>query len=216
VQQEQGVAGLGGDTGDAADGQVGAAGSVQEIQVDVDRRAVPAQADGQLPIHLVEVQRVFSVVPGGAAHRLAGSGRDVAFRLDPGGGDLRGFLHPGRQHAVADQEHIGAETGALVPGGDFGDDTGDRHLTEPRHRSAGDDDIVELQVGILVQGDVEAQRGGVLGAEHAADRCRRVDGDRPVRGAFGQRSPWCAAPGEPDVDVPGDRIGSAPPGGPGE
>ena len=108
-------------------------------------------------------------VAGRAADRFAGSGRHVALRLDPGGGDLRGLLHPGRQHAVADQEDVRAEAGALVPGGHLGDHPGDRHLPESGDVAAGDDDVVELQVGVLVERDVEAQRGGVLGAEDSAD-----------------------------------------------
>ena len=205
MQQEQGVAGLGCDAGDAADRDVRAAGAVQEVEVDVDRRAVPAQTDGELAVHLVEVQRVLAVVAGGAADRLAGAGRHVALRLDPGGGDLRGLLHPGRQHPVADQEDVGAEAGALVSGGDLGDHSGDRHLSEPGHRARRDDHVVQLQVGVIVQGHVEAERGGVLGAEHASNSWRwlRVVGStgdggtvaHGVRRDFRQGSPQHSAAG---------------------
>ena len=64
VQQEQRVAGLGGDAGDAADRDVRAAGAVEEVEVDVDGGAVAAGADGQLAVHLVEVQRVLAVGAG--------------------------------------------------------------------------------------------------------------------------------------------------------
>ena len=154
-----------------------AAGAVEEVKVDVDGGAVPAGADRQPAVHLVEVQRVLAVGAGGAAGRLAGSGRHVALRLHPGGGDLRGLLNPGRQHAVADQEHVRAEAGALVPGGHLGDHAGDRHRPESGDVAAGDDHVVELQVSVLVQRDVPAQRGGVLGAEDAADGSRGGIGD---------------------------------------
>ena len=169
VQQEQGVTGLGRDAGDAADGDVRAPGAVQKIEVDVDRGAVAAQPDGELAVHLVEVQGVFAVVAGRAADRLAGAGRHIALRLDPGGGDLRGFLHPGGEYAVADQEDVRAETGAFVPCGYLGDHSGDRYLPESGDVSAGDDDVVELQVRVFVQRYVEAERGRVLGAEDSAN-----------------------------------------------
>ena len=146
VQQEQCEAGLGGDAGDAADGHVRAAGAVEELQVDVDRFAVAAEADRQLAVHLVEVQRLLALVAGCAAGRLAGPRRHVALRLDPGGGDLRDLLDRGRQHAVGDQEDVRAETGALVPGRDLGDDAGDRHRADAGDVADGDHDVVELQV----------------------------------------------------------------------
>ena len=74
VQQEQCVAGLGGDAGDAADRDVRAAGAVEEVEVDVDGGAVAAGADRQLAVHLVEVQRVLAVGAGRAAGRSPGRG----------------------------------------------------------------------------------------------------------------------------------------------
>ena len=61
-----------------------AAGAVEELEVEVDRLAVAAEADRQLALHLVEVERLVAVVAGGAADRRAGPGRDVALRARPG------------------------------------------------------------------------------------------------------------------------------------
>ena len=80
VQQEQREAGLGRHAGDAADRDVRAAGAVEEVEVDVDRRAVPAAADRHLAVHPVEVQRLSALVAGGAAHDLA---RAAAARRSP-------------------------------------------------------------------------------------------------------------------------------------
>ena len=116
MQQEQREAGLGRHPGDAADRDVRAAGAVEELQVHVHRRAVAAQPDRDLAVHLVEVQRRLPLLAGGPAGRLPRPRRHVALRVDPGGGDLGDLLHLGRQHAVGDQEHVRAEAGALVPG----------------------------------------------------------------------------------------------------
>ena len=183
VQQEQRVAGLGRDAGDAGDRDVRAAGAVEELEVEEDRRAVAAHAERQLVVHLVEVQRLRALVPGGPADDLAGPRRDVHLGLDPGGGDLGDLLHLRGQHAVADEEHVRAEARALVPGPHLGDDAGGHHRPASGHRAHGDDDVVELQVLLGVQRDVERQRRRVLRAEHPADR---------VLGRCGRKARWRA------------------------
>ena len=170
VQQEQCVAGLGGDAGDAADRDVGAAGAVQEVDVEVDGFAVAAAPGGELAVHVVEVQGVGALVAGGAVGGGAGAGRDVDLGFDPGGGDLGGLLDGGRQHAVADQEDVGGEAGAFVAGGDLGDDAGGGDRADAGDVAGGDDDVVELQVAVGGQRDVELQRGGVLAAQDAGER----------------------------------------------
>ena len=58
---------------------------------------------------------------------------------------------------------------AFVDGFDLGDDAVGADLAPLRHLGANHDEIVELQVVLVVQHDPELTRGGVLGAEHAAD-----------------------------------------------
>ncbi len=146
VQQEQREAGLRRHPGDAADRHVRAAGAVEEVEVDVHRQAVPAEPDRHLALHPVEAQRPVPLLVHRPVDRRARPRRHVHLGLGPGGRDLGDLLHLGRQHAVGDQEHVGGELGALVPGGDLGDHAGDRHRPGAGHLPRGDDHVVELQV----------------------------------------------------------------------
>ena len=74
VQQEQREASLRRHAGDAADRHVRAASAVEELHVDVDRRAVPAAADRYPVSHLVEVQRLGALNARRPAHHLARRG----------------------------------------------------------------------------------------------------------------------------------------------
>ncbi len=98
VQQEQGEAGLGGHTGDAADRHVRAPGPVKELHVEVDRRAVPAAPHRHPVGHLVEVQRLRSLVAGGPADHLARARRHVAPPAPPAW--WRPRLSPGSARAA--------------------------------------------------------------------------------------------------------------------
>ena len=148
-----------------------AAGAVEEVGVEVDRRAVAAGADRDPPLHPVEVQRAAARRrPAARCTTRAGRRRHVDLRVDPGGGDLGRLLHLRRQRAVGDGEDVGVELRALVPGPDLGDHAGDRR---PARRSGssrcGHHDVVELQVGAGRDRRPELQRGRVGGAEHPAD-----------------------------------------------
>jgi hypothetical protein len=149
---------------------VRAAGTVEELEVHVHRYAVPAQPDRHLAVHPIEVQRPAALLPGGPRHRRARARRNVELRLHPGRGDLGRLLHVRRQHPVLDQEHVRGELRPLVPSPHLGDHTGGRHRPHARHRPRGHHDVIQLQVGLPVQGDPELQRGRVLGAEHPTDR----------------------------------------------
>ena len=117
-------------------------------------------------------------------HFGAGPRRHVHLGLDPRCRDLRGLDRFRRQQPVGDEEHVGVEARALVPRADLGDDAGQPHRFRPTgHRALADDDVVELQVLVLGEGDPERQRGGVLGAEHPSDRliAHASDGSAGVR-----------------------------------
>ena len=174
MQQEQREAGLRRHAGDPADRHVGAPGAVEELHVDVDRRAVPAAAHRDPVGHLVEVQRLGPLAARGAAHHLARARRHVDLRLHPGGGDLGDLLRPGGQHALGDEEDVRAEARALLPGPHLGDDAAGQHRPDPRHVPQRHHHVVELQVRGLVEGDGELQRRRVLGPRHQADLTRRI------------------------------------------
>ena len=99
VQQEQREAGLRRHAGDAADRHVRPAGTVEELHVDVDRRAVPAPPDRDLVGHLVEVQGLGPLRAGRPADHLPRARRHVDLRFHPRGGDLGDLLGPRGQHA---------------------------------------------------------------------------------------------------------------------
>ena len=66
AEEEQRERGLRRDAADAADRHVAALAPVEEVEVDVHRRAVAAEPDRQRPLHLVGVQRLRAFVAGGA------------------------------------------------------------------------------------------------------------------------------------------------------
>ena len=142
--------------------------AVDEIHVDVDGLAVAASAHRNPALHLVEVQGPGAFVTGSPAHGLAGPWRDVELRVDPGRRDLGDFLDGGRQDTVRYEEDVAAETGAFVPGADLGDDPGGCDQAAVWNIANGDDDIVELQVGAVLHGDVPPKRGRVQQALHSA------------------------------------------------
>ena len=58
AQKEQRKRCLGGDPGDSRDRHVTALAAVEEVEVDEERLAVPAESDRKRPSHLVDVQRL--------------------------------------------------------------------------------------------------------------------------------------------------------------
>jgi hypothetical protein len=150
---------------------VAAAGAVDELEVEVDRLPVAAEADRQLGAgHRVEVQRRVPLLAGGPVDRGARPRRDVHLGLDPGDGDLGDLADLGRQRTLLDEEHVGGEPGALVTGLDVGHHARDPHLGAVRELAAGHHDVVELQelVGRDADGELERARGHR--ADHEADR----------------------------------------------
>ena len=122
VEQERGVARLGGDARDARDVDVGAAGAVEELEVGVERLAVAAEPDRAAWPPCGRSSRAVSRsaptarrtgVPGSGGTYVSGSMRVVitsaASKVWAG------------SSAVGDEEHVGAEAGALVDGPDLGD-----------------------------------------------------------------------------------------------
>ena len=148
VQQEQRVGGLGGHAGYPADVQVGPARAVQEVEVEEDRLAVAGQAGRNATLHLVEVQGLVAVLPPGAEGRQPRERRDEYFGLEACGHDLSGNGGVDRQHALVDQEDVGVERGALVPGPGVLDDARDPHHPPPRHVRVDDHRVVELEVRV--------------------------------------------------------------------
>ena len=72
----------------------------------------------------------------------------------------------------------------FVAGPHLRDDPGEPHgLGAPGHLALAHDDVVELQILLLGEGDPERQRGGVLGPEHPSDRliAHASDGSARVR-----------------------------------
>ena len=112
-----------------------------------------------------------------------GPGRHVHLGLDPRRGDLRRLDRLGREHAVGDEEDVGVEAGALVPGADLGDDARQPHRFRlaARHRALADDDVVELQVLVLGERDPE-RRAGSRPRCRAPDRLVPFSGTRPAGG----------------------------------
>ena len=99
-----------------------APGAVDELEVDVHRVAVAAEADRQSVGHLVEVQRELALAPDARRTAEPGSGGTIHLGIDACGHDLGGFDALGRQHAVVDEEYVGVEPSALVAGPHLGDD----------------------------------------------------------------------------------------------
>ena len=136
-----------------------AAGAVDELEVDVDRLAVPAEADGHFRIaHLVEVERLVALLAGRPGDDRAGHRRDVDLGFDPGDRDLRDLGDLGGQRALLDQEHVGGEPGALVHGLDVGDDARHLHRWLARKLAARHHHVVELQVLLRADRHRELER----------------------------------------------------------
>ena len=123
-----------------------AACAVDELDVEEERSAVAAEADRQLLLHLVEVERVVALVVRGPSHFGTRQRRHEHLGLDAGGHHLRRLDDLGRQHALLDEEDVGLEARALVARAHLRHDTRQRHRFTPRHRTLGDDDVVELEV----------------------------------------------------------------------
>ncbi len=66
VEEERGVGGLGRHARDAADVDVRAAGAVEELEVEVQRLVTMIDADGELGLHLVEVESFVALFALGA------------------------------------------------------------------------------------------------------------------------------------------------------
>lgn len=127
---------------------MGATGTVEELDVDVDRFAVAADADGDSLRHPVEVERGVPVRSRGPDGHFTGTGRHVALGVDARRGDLGDLLHACRQDPVGNEEHVRVERGTLVSSDDLGDHTGGRDGSAPGDLATGADHVVELEVGV--------------------------------------------------------------------
>ena len=116
VEQERGVARLGGDAGDARDVDVGALGAVDEVEVEDHRLAVAGEPGRQPALDVGEVERLVALGVDRPADLGARQRRHERLRHDPGHLHHRRLGDLGRQHAVGDQEHVGVEARALVAG----------------------------------------------------------------------------------------------------
>ena len=175
VEQEGGVAGLGGHAGDATDVDVGPLGPVQEVQVQVEGLLVPGQAGGEPAVHLVEEE---GLVPGlalGPVHRRAGQGRDEDLGLEAGGLDQSGPADLGGQDPRLDQEDVAVQRGALVAGPDLAHHPVDLHRAPVGQGPLEGHDVVELEERVGADPDPELQRRGVLGPDHPAHGRHRSD-----------------------------------------
>ena len=150
------------------------AGAVHEIHVDVDGLAVAASANRNLALHPVEVQRLGAFVASSPAHSLARPRRNVDLRLDPGRRDLGDLLNRSRQDTIGYQEDVATETGALVPGADLSNNPGGRDQPAAGHLADRDNNIIELQIGTVLHGDIPQQRGRIPQTLHPADRVSRL------------------------------------------
>ena len=146
VEQERGVGGLGRHARDAADVDVRAAGAVEELEVEVQRLVTMIDADGELGLHLIEVERLVALRSLGAVHRGAGQRRHEDLGLDAGREDLGDLARLRGEDAVLDEEHVGVEACALVASLDLADDAGDRDGLVVGEVAGAHHDVVELEV----------------------------------------------------------------------
>ena len=175
VEQEGGVAGLGGHPRDPADVDVGALGAVQEVEVQIEGLVVPGQPGGQLPVHLVEEQ---GLIPGRALRPLddrARQRRDEDLGLEAGGLDQRRPADLGGQDPLLDQEHVTVQGRPLVPGPHLADHAVDLHRPPVGQGPLQGHDVVELEEGVGPDPHPELQRRGVLGPDHPAHGRHRSD-----------------------------------------
>ena len=169
VEEERGVGGLGRHARDAADVDVRAAGAVEELEVEVQRLVTMIDADGELGLHLVEVESLVALLALGAADRGARQRRHEDLGLDACGEDLGDLARLRGEDAVLDEEHVGVEASALVASLDLADDAGDRDGLVVGEVAGAHHDVVELEELALGERDGERERRGVGGADHAAD-----------------------------------------------
>ena len=198
VEQEGGVAGLGGHAADAADVDVGALGAVEEVEVDVDRLAVAAAPGHQLALHVVVVQRRIPLRAHRPADLRARQRWHEDLRHHPGDLHHCGLRHLGRQQPVGDEEHVALEASPLVPGPHLPDDAVEAELLAGGKDAIQRQHIVELHVLPRRHRHPELQRRGIVGAQHPAHHWPHIGVDE-VLGHVSLCSAWvsrgCAGEG---------------------
>ena len=170
VEQEDGVAGLGGHARDPADVHVGAPGAVHEFQVGVDDLAVAREARRDAALHAVEEEGLVAGFADGLADDLARHRRHEDLRFEAGRQHLGGLGHLCREHPVLDQEDIAVEARAFVPDAQVGDHAVDAdRLGAPGEGPLDHHHIVELQEVVFAHRNPELEGGGRVRADDPAD-----------------------------------------------
>ena len=82
--------------------------------------------------------------------------------------------------AGCDQKDVRAETRALMPGPDLRHNATRHYRPHPGNLTQRDHDIVQLQVGSIVKGHRELERGGVFGSRNPSDHASRVWGSGSI------------------------------------
>ena len=112
----------------ATDIDVGALGAVDEIEVEIDRFVVAAQARGKASFDVGEVKRFVTLLGGGLAHLATRQRRHERLGHHPGQLHHRRLADLGGQDAIGDQEDIAVEASSLVAGPHLTDDAVVRDL----------------------------------------------------------------------------------------
>ena len=149
---------------------MGALGPVDEIEIEHHRLAVPGQAGRHPALDGGEVESFVTLGVDGPPHLGARQRRDERLRHDAGDLHLRRLDDLGREDPVGDQEHVGVEPGALVPGPHLADDPVDRHPLAVGQGAVDGDHVVELQVLAGRDGDPELEGRRLVGPEHPSHR----------------------------------------------
>ena len=146
---------------------MGAARAVQEVDIGVDGQARAGEADRDLPLHVVEVQRLLHFLPADDLHRIARSGREEHFGLDPGDLDVACVGQLGGQGAIAHPEGIGVEGRALMALHDLFDDAVEAHLAVLLIPTGDQDEIVQVEI-LVADPHPEVEGSAVARAEYDA------------------------------------------------
>ena len=141
--------------------------AVEEVEVDENRQPVTGQSHRKGPAHLVRVQRLVASFTGGPFDQAARIRRHPQLGIDPR------HRHAGRPHGCprhrtlfGDAKGVRLEGRSFVDRLDLGDDAVGVDLPPTRHLGLDYDQVVELQVVILTDGDPELAGRSVLASQY--------------------------------------------------
>ncbi len=169
MEEEGRITGLRGHTRYARDVDMCAPLPVDELEVHPKGLARASPAHRYLALHAIEEQGPVTLLVGGDADVLAGTGRHEHLGLEAGGGNLGGLGHLGRQDAVLDEKHVGVEARPLVPGHHLADGPVYAHELARRQNPLQGDDVVELEELPLADTHPELEWRGISGPEDPTD-----------------------------------------------